>query len=846
MCLANLAIFPTGALPGDWNVPCRARADKIGALLSKTKGDGTAIATRAEKLGKKEDHAGVLRDYEIAYMSRQVSTLARGEVMLGRAMFGIFGDGKEVAQVALARSFELGDIRSGYYRDQTLMFALGLLTVQEFFAQLYAHADVAADPASGGRGMNAHFGTRMLDDEGKWTVLTDRYQSSADSSPTGSQMPRLLGLAYASKLYRELPGLHQFTQFSRNGDEIAFGTIGNASCAEGVFWEAINAAGVLQVPMLLSVWDDWYGISVPNDMQVTKGSISELLQGFQRTSEKKGFELEVVRGWDYPALVDTFQRTASVVRRGHVPAVVHVIEMTQPHGHSTSGSHERYKSPERLKWEKEHDGIARFRDWIIKQKIASAADLDALQDRAMDAARNGRDEAWRAYQSPINAEKDQAQAMIAAAAEGAEPTTATALQTIARDLGARSTPLRRDVAASVHEAIVALRDAPAAAEPLLQWKRDQESLMNDRYHSELYSESSESALAVAVEDPIYPDDAPDVDGYMVLNACFDAALKRDQRVIAFGEDVGKLGDVNQGFVDLQARYGELRVGDTGIRECTIIGQAIGMAMRGLRPIAGIQYLDYLLYALQVLSDDLATLRYRTRGGQKAPVIVRTRGHRLVGVWHSGSPMGMMLGALRGMHILVPRDMTRAAGFYNTLLQSDDPAIVVEVLNAYRVKEKLPSNIGTFTMPLGVPEILREGSDVTVVTYGACCKIALDAARLLQDNAGVSVEVIDVQSLLPFDVNGVIVESLKKTNKVLFLDEDVPGGATAYMMQEVLERQGGFYWLDAAPRTLAAAAHRAAYGRDGDYWSKPNVETVFDAVYDIVRETDVAKFPALGI
>jgi 2-oxoisovalerate dehydrogenase E1 component len=813
--------------------------------LSKGKDGGTAVATRAVKV-EKADRTGVLRDYEIAYMSRQVSTLARGEVMLGRAMFGIFGDGKEVAQVALARSFELGDIRSGYYRDQTLMFALGLLTVQQFFAQLYAHADIAADPASGGRGMNAHFGTRMLDDQGRWRNLTDQYQSSADSSPTGSQMPRLLGLAYASKLYRDLEELHQFTQFSRNGNEIAFGTIGNASCAEGVFWEAVNAAGVLQVPMLLSVWDDWYGISVPNDMQVTKGSISELLQGFKRTREKKGFELEVVRGWDYPALVETFQRTADVVRTGHVPAVVHVIEMTQPHGHSTSGSHERYKSPERLKWEKEHDGIVRFRDWIVKENIATAAEMDALQERAMDEARAGRDDAWRAYQAPINAEKDELHALISNAAANAGDTVATTLGTIAKDLAARSTPLRREIAAAAHEAIVALRDNPSLAAPLLDWKRAQEALMADRYHAELYSESSESALAVPVEPPNYPDDAPDIDGYMVLNACFDAALKRDPRVIAFGEDVGKLGDVNQGFVDLQARYGELRVGDTGIRECTIIGQAIGMAMRGLRPIAEIQYLDYLLYALQVMSDDLATLRYRTRGGQKAPVIVRTRGHRLVGVWHSGSPMAMMLGALRGMYILVPRDMTRAAGFYNTLLQGDDPAIVVEVLNAYRVKEKLPSNIGTFTVPLGVPEILREGSDVTVVTYGACCKIALDAARLLQDNAGVSVEVIDVQSLLPFDVNGMIVESLKKTNKVLFLDEDVPGGATAYMMQEVLERQGGFYWLDAAPRTLAAAAHRAAYGRDGDYWSKPNVETVFDAVYEIVRETNVARFPALGL
>jgi pyruvate/2-oxoglutarate/acetoin dehydrogenase E1 component/TPP-dependent pyruvate/acetoin dehydrogenase alpha subunit len=808
--------------------------------LSKGKGGTAEVVTKLNP-------AEVVGDYAVAYRSRQVSTLARGEVMLGRAMFGIFGDGKEVAQVALARSFALGDIRSGYYRDQTLMFALGLLTVQQFFAQLYAHADVAADPASGGRGMNAHFGTRMLDDDGHWKVLTDAYQSSADSSPTGSQMPRLLGLAYASKLYRELGELHQFTQFSRNGNEIAFGTIGNASCAEGVFWETVNAAGVLQVPMLLSVWDDWYGISVPNEMQVTKGSISELLTGFRSTPESRGFELEVVRGWDYAALREIYTKTSAVVREGHVPAVVHVIELTQPNGHSTSGSHERYKSAERLKWEKDHDGLARFRAWIIKQGIATAAELDAIEETESDAARDGRDAAWQAYQSPINAEKTEVQAMLASVAEsGIDAEASATFDAIGHDLATRVTPLRREIAAAVHDAIVALRANPAAAEPLLEWKRAQDVLMNDRYHAELYSESSESAMKVRVEAPEYADDALDIDGYMVLNACFDAALKRDPRVIAFGEDVGKLGDVNQGFVDLQARYGEMRVGDTGIRECTIVGQAVGMAMRGLRPIAEIQYLDYLLYALQVMSDDLATLRYRTRGGQKAPVIVRTRGHRLVGIWHSGSPMAMMISSLRGMHILVPRDMTRAAGFYNTLLESDDPAVVVEVLNGYRIKEKLPSNIGTFTIPLGVPEVLREGTDVTVVTYGACCKIALDAARQLQDKVGISAEVIDVQSLLPFDVNSVIVESLKKTNKVLFLDEDVPGGATAYMMQEVIERQGGFYWLDAAPRSLTAEAHRAAYGRDGDYWSKPSVETVFDAVYGIMRETNVSGLPTLGI
>lgn len=785
----------------------------------------------------------LVRDYRIAFRSRQVSLLARGEVMLGRAMFGIFGDGKEVAQVALSKVFEPGDVRAGYYRDQTIMFALELLDVQQFFAQLYAHTDVSADPASAGRGMNAHFGTRMLDAAGKWTAVADAYQSSADISPTGGQMPRLLGLAYASKLYRELPELHDFTQFSRNGNEIAFGTIGNASCAEGVFWEALNAAGVLQVPMLLSVWDDGYGISVPNELQVAKGSISELLSGFRRDeSSTRGFELEVVKGWDYAALVDGYRRVADVVRREHVPAVVHVVELTQPQGHSTSGSHTRYKSPERLQWETEHDALSRMRGWLIDEKHATAGELDALEAEEKAHVRSARDAAWKAYQSPID---DEARAVISlldeAAAAGGD---AAAEVSAARDeLRKQPAPLRRDVHVAVHRALVAVRGSGAGAR-LAEWKREQEREMYDRYHSELYSEGDESPLRVPVVAPEYAAGAQEVDGYKVLNACFDAALKRDPRVIAFGEDVGKLGDVNQGFVDLQARYGELRVGDAGIREATIIGQAIGMAMRGLRPIAEIQYLDYLLYGLQILSDDLSTLRYRTKGGQKAPVIVRTRGHRLVGIWHSGSPMGMMVNALRGMHVLVPRDMTRAAGFYNTLLRGDDPAIVVEVLNAYRLKEPLPSNVGDFTLPLGVPEVIREGSDVTMVTYGACCAVALEAARLLQDTAGIGVEVIDVQSLLPFDVNGTIVESLKKTNKVLFLDEDVPGGATAYMMREVLEKQGGFTWLDSAPRTLAAEPHRPAYGRDGDYWSKPNVETVYDAVYDIMADVAPRRFPAI--
>lgn len=776
----------------------------------------------------------IIRDYRVAYRSRQVSLLARGEVMLGRAMFGIFGDGKEVAQVALARVIEPGDVRSGYYRDQTLMFALDLLTVQQFFAQLYAHTDLEADPASGGRGMNAHFATRMLDAGGRFLDLTASPQSSADVSPTGSQMPRLLGLAYASKLYRHLPGLHGFTGFSHHGDEIAFGTIGNASCAEGVFWETINAAGVLQVPMLLSIWDDGYGISVPNELQLTKGNIGTLLEGFRRTRNAPGYELETVRGWDYPSLLETYQRTVRTVRSEQVPAVVHVVELTQPQGHSTSGSHERYKSKQRLKWEKEHDGIVRMRQWIIEQEIATEAELDTLEEEESNHVREARDAAWNAYEQPIRHEAEAVGILVGqlAAASG---DAAAAVRALQDELAKRRDPLRRDVTIAARRALLAApRAADEAKRPLRDWLDAQKPIDEERYHAHLYDEGESSALRVPVIAPRYDDDAVEVDAYKVLNAAFDAALRRDPRVVAFGEDVGKLGDVNQGFVDLQAKYGELRVGDAGIREATIVGQAIGMALRGLRPIAEVQYLDYLLYALQVMSDDLATLRYRTRNGQKAPVIVRTRGHRLVGVWHSGSPLGMMIHALRGMYIAVPRDMTRAAGFYNTLLQSGDPGIVVEVLNAYRLKERLPSNIGELTTPFGVVEVLRSGRDVTVVTYGASCAIALEAARLLE-GAGIDVELIDAQSLLPFDLEGRITESLKKTNRVLFLDEDVPGGSSSYMMQQVLERQGGFHWLDAKPRTLSGAAHRPAYGRDGDYWSKPSVEDVYDSVMELMQE-----------
>ena len=682
--------------------------------------------------------------------------------------------------------------------------------------------------------MNAHFATRMVDDAGRFKDLTASAQSSADASPTGSQMPRLLGLAYASKLYRNLPELHDLTEFSHNGNEIAFGTIGNASCAEGVFWEAVNAAGVLQVPMLLSVWDDGYGISVPNELQVTKGNIGTLLEGFRRTPDIPGYELQTVRGWDYAALLGTYQRTARIVRSEQVPAVVHVIELTQPQGHSTSGSHERYKSKQRLKWEKEHDGIVRMRQWIIDQEMATEAELDALEEEESNHVREERDAAWNAYEQPIRDEAETVGSLLGELAD-ASGENAEAVRALQSELVKRRDPLRRDVTMAARRALYAARGASEAARgPLQSWLDEQKPLDEDRYHAHLHDESETSALRVPVVVPVYDESSVEVDAYKVLNAAFDQALARDPRVIAFGEDVGKLGDVNQGFVDLQAKYGELRVGDAGIREATIVGQAIGMAMRGLRPIAEIQYLDYLLYALQVMSDDLATLRYRTRNGQMAPVIVRTRGHRLVGVWHSGSPLGMMIHALRGMYIAVPRDMTRAAGFYNTLLQSGDPGIVVEVLNAYRLKEKLPANIGELTTPFGVVDVMRQGRDVTVVTYGATCAIALEAAKLLERD-GIDVELIDAQSLLPFDIGGRIAESLKKTSRVLFLDEDVPGGSSSYMMQQVLERQGGFHWLDATPRTLSGAAHRPAYGRDGDYWSKPSVEDVYDVIVDLMKE-----------
>jgi len=788
--------------------------------------------------------ADVLRDYRLAVQSRQASIIGRREVLNGRAKFGIFGDGKEVAQIAMSKVFRKGDFRAGYYRDQTFMFAIGATTIQQFFAQLYAHADPAADPNSAGRQMNAHFATSLLDDEGAWRAQTQLYNSSADLSPTAAQMPRLVGLGYASRLFRELDELRHLSQFSRNGDEIAFGTIGNASTAEGHFWEAVNAIGVLHAPVIISIWDDEYGISVSNEYAITKGNLSDLLAGFRREAGRPGgYELYTVKGWDYPALLETYARAAALTREQHVPALVHVTEMTQPLGHSTSGSQERYKSKDRLAWEREYDCLNQMRRWIIDQHLAPAGELDNLERNVEKQVENFRVKAWQAFSRPIHDERREAADLIAAI-ETTSP-QAEELAAIRRQLLSRDAPLRRDVLTAVREALVLTRHEPrdddTAIGRLLAWKEAQERTNRERYDSHLYSRSAQSPLHVTEVKPVIADNAPLVPGAKLLNAAFDAMLARDPRVVAFGEDVGLLGGVNQTWAGLQAKYGPLRVADTGIREATIIGQAIGLALRGLRPIAEIQYLDYLLYGLQILSDDLASLHWRTRGGQKAPVIVSTRGHRLEGVWHAGSPMGAVVNLLRGMHVCVPRDMTQAAGFYNTLLLGDDPGLVVEVLNGYRLKERLPSNIGDIAVPLGVPEILRAGEDISLVTYGASCRVALDAAEALAA-VGIDVEVIDVQTLLPFDRPGVILESLQKTSRVVFLDEDMPGGATAYMLREVLEVQGGFHWLDAEPRTITGRPHRPAYGSDGAYFSKPNVEDVFAVLYDMMNEASPARYP----
>ncbi len=791
------------------------------------------------------DKEEIIKDYRLAYQSRQASLIGRREVLSGKAKFGIFGDGKEIAQLAIARAFHKGDWRSGYYRDQTWMFMLNVMSIQEFFAQLYAHADVIYDPSSAGRQMNAHFASRNLYPNGTWRAQTKMYNTASDVSPTAAQMPRAVGLAYASVIYRNLKELYDQKDFSINGDEVTFATIGNASSAEGLFWESVNAIGVLKAPAIITIYDDGYGISVPNQFQMVKENIGTLLKGFERDPNaplekvQNGFDHYTVRAWDYPALIETYLSAAEIAREHHIPALVHVIDVTQPQGHSTSGSHERYKSSERLKFEEEFDGLTKMRKWMIDNRIISAPELASAEKADYETVEGFRKAAWDNYLSPILEERNQVMDMIE---EIASTSNHVAELRILKDrLSAIPSITRRDIHSAAHEALRLLRDeAHPTKNVLIQWKYENDKVNVERYGSYLHSGT---ALKVDQVKPAYSETSPTMFGFEVVNAAFDSALAREPRLIAFGEDVGKLGDVNQGFKGMQEKYGEYRVTDTGIREATILGQAIGMAMRGLRPIAEIQYLDYVLYALQIMSDDLASLHWRTAGGQKAPVIIRTRGHRLEGVWHAGSPMAGILNLVRGIYLLVPRDMTRAAGFYNTLLKADEPAIVVEVLNGYRVKERLPDNIGEMTLPLGMPEIIREGKDVTVVTYGASCRVALEAADKLS-KVGIEIEVIDVQSLLPFDIHSMIVESLKKTSRILFLDEDVPGGATAYMMQEVIEKQSGYFHLDSPARTLSAKAHRPAYGSDGDYWSKPNAETVFDAVYEMMNEVDPNQYPKI--
>lgn len=784
----------------------------------------------------------VISDYRLAYQSRQASLTGRREVLTGKAKFGIFGDGKEVAQLAMARAFKRGDIRSGYYRDQTFMFAKGMSNIREFFSQLYSHMDVHYEPASAGRQMNGHFATRWLNEDGSWKNLTEDFHSAADCSPTGSQMPRIVGLAYASKLFRELDGLKNYKHLSNNGNEVIFGTIGDASTSEGLFWEAINAIGVLQAPLLMSVWDDNYGISVPIRYQTTKSSISTLLKGFHPEEGLPGIDIHVVKAWDYPSLCAIYAQVSEKVRNNHTPALIHVVEVTQPQGHSTSGSHERYKSKERLAWEQEYDCVAKMRQWIISQNIASDEELSKMEQEDKKIVAQLKSEAWNAYLSDIKSEIKEVGGIFERLAS--ETDFSNELTQIKSQLEKTAEPVRRDIMVSIRSALtLTINQKTNSRKDLIKWKETSDIANYDRYSSQMYSETALSALKVKEIKPEYSGEIKQVDGREILQANFDYILGNDPRVVAFGEDVGYLGDVNQAFAGMQEKYGELRVTDTGIRECTIIGQGLGLAMRGLRPIAEIQYLDYLLYGIQIMSDDLATLRYRTKSGQASPLIIRTRGHRLEGIWHSGSPIGMIINAVRGIYVLVPRNMTQAAGFYNTMLKSDDCALIIEVLNGYRLKENLPSNIGKYTVPLGVPEILKAGNDLTLVTYGPNCRLAIEAATILE-KLNISVEVIDIQTILPFDIHGIICESLKKTNRVLFLDEDVNGGASAFMLQQVLEIQGGYKYLDSAPRTLTSKDHRPAFASDGDYFSKPNVEQILQNINEIMHEFNPLMYPLI--
>ena len=784
----------------------------------------------------------VIDDYRVGFESRQASLIGRREVLTGKAKFGIFGDGKEVAQLAMAKAFRKGDWRAGYYRDQTFMFATGMSNLFEFFAQLYAYPDVEKDPASAGRQMNCHYATRFINADGSWVNQIETKNSGSDISTTGGHMPRLLGLAYASKLYRQNKELESLKGFSINGNEVAFGSIGNGSTSEGLFFETFNAAGVLQVPMAISIWDDAYAISVPAKLQTTKEDISEILKGFQREKDSNGYEIFKVRGWDYVALCETYERAIKICREEHVPVLIHVTEMTQPQGHSTSGSHERYKSKERLTWEDEHDCLLQMRKWMIASAIATEAEIDEIENTAKKYVRDCQRQVWNQLSDEIKIELNEAARLIEKLAQYVF--VQEELLSIAVTLRETVDPGRKDMVSAIRKVLrLTVKENNAQREALVNWLVAEDEKNKSRYNSKLFSGTPDSPANVPNVPVRYYEDSKSVDGREVLNACFDANFERDKTIVAFGEDVGAIGDVNQGFAGLQSKYGDLRITDTGIREASIIGQGMGLAMRGLKPIAEIQYVDYLLYALHVLSDDIASLSYRTFGGQKAPLIVRTRGHRLEGIWHSGSPLGLILSSMRGFHICVPRDMTQAAGMYNILLRGDEPALVIECLNGYRLKERLPANVGEFTVPLGKAEILKAGADLTVISYGSTLRIVMEAAKELEA-MGVSIEVIDPQTLHPFDTDNVCGDSLKKTSKLLIVDEDLPGAGSAYILQRVLEAQKGYYSLDAQPRTLSAKEHRPPYGSDGDYFTKPSVDDVIEAVYNLMNETDPHKYPSI--
>ena len=780
-----------------------------------------------EKLSFENFRNEVLKDYRFACVSREISLMGRKEVLTGKAKFGIFGDGKEVAQVAVAKFFKPGDFRAGYYRDQTFMFASGICTVEQYFAQLYSDPHKENDPFSAGRQMNAHFVTKNVDENGEWVNLVNQKNTSSDMAPTASQMPRALGLALASKLFRSVEVLKEFKNLSNNGNEICFCTIGDASTSEGHFWETVNAAGVLQVPLAVFVWDDGYGISVPKKYQTTKGSISEALSGMQKTSGTNGIDIYKVKGWDYAGMCEVFEPALQKIRDTHTPALFHVEEITQPQGHSTSGSHERYKSSERLTWEKEWDCIRQMKEWIIENTLATAEEISVVEDEAKEHVKEGKQKAWEKYIAPIKEQVVKTVELF-----NASGVSNPEIKGIIKELNINREPMRRDVLKALSKAIDIVGANTGTA--IRNYYEELKALNKGLYNTYLYNEGSKSALNVTGIKPYYDADAKTVNGYEVLNKYFDELFATNKKIVAFGEDLGFIGDVNQGFSGLQVKYGEGRIFDTAIRELTIIGQGIGMALRGLRPIAEIQYLDYLLYGLQPLSDDLSTTHFRTAGQQSCPLIVRTRGHRLEGIWHSGSPMGMIINALRGMYVCVPRNMVQAVGMYNTLLQANDPGLIIECLNGYRLKEKLPANLLACAVPLGVPEIIREGTDITMVSYGSTLRIVQDAAEQLE-KLQISCEVIDVQTLLPFDIHHAIVASLKKTNRIVFIDEDVPGGAAAYMFNKVMEEQGGYKHLDVSPRTITAKAHRPSYGSDGDYFSKPNAEDVVSVVKQMMGE-----------